>query len=1115
MPLVTITIDGLEIKTESSRTILEAAAKNNIYIPTLCNDERVEIYGSCGVCVVEAEKSVRLLRACSTFAADGMVIKTDTERVKNTRKAALELLLSDHKGDCRAPCSFACPAQTDCQGYIGLIANRQFKEAAKLIKEKLPLPSSIGRVCPRPCEAACRRAFVEEPISIAHLKYFASDKFLVEEIIPEIAENTGKSVAITGGGPAGLTAAYFLRKLGHDVTVYDAMPEMGGMLRYGIPEYRLPKALLDKEIAIIEKMGVKFANNTKIGVDLTLNFLQAEFGAVLAAIGAWRSTGLGCPGEDSNGVLGGIYFLKDVALNNIPQIGEKVAVVGGGNTAMDACRTAVRLGAKEVYNIYRRTRDEMPAEEIEITEAAEEGVIFKYLTNPIEIIEEDCRVSKIRLQKMQLGEPDASGRRAPRPIEGAEETLAVDTVIIAIGQAPQIDGFEGLELTKWKTIAACESTFRTNIEGVFAVGDATNKGADIAIAAIGEAKKAVPVIDGYLRGEAVSYNEPYWVKSDPAADEFAGHEKKPRVKMQHLSPEDRRKSFREVNLGFCEDEAVNEAMRCLECGCADLFECKLISIAHNYSVQPEKYKNEPAFSVVNKGGQENQHPFINRNQDKCILCGLCVRICEELMGVTALGLLNRGFDAAVKPAFDVPLEESGCICCGQCVTVCPTGALTEKIAVYKQVPLNENFAGSICPFCSVGCKTKLATKGNMLLRSLPDNSNDRQQILCAKGRFGFTGLEKVTRIKLPLLSGAESDLGKASAYVSQKMQNIVLQYGAQAAAIAVSDRFTSEEISLAKQYADALGIGIYSFNRKKSGLAKDASTCGFDGLLSADIILLAANDIMNSHPVAGIYIRKAVQKGAKLIIISNGAKGSSGTDCLADEWCSIKLTPENNLDLLKQFAAGESSLEDVKKALSMYKTAGKAVVVFEQNSLTKAAGALLGGIAASKGAEIIQLKPNANSQGLADLNIAYSDELVEKINTRLLKGLVVFAEDISGVVDLSGLDFLCVSDVYMTETAKKAEVVLPCASFAESQGSYTNTVGQVQKLSRALLPLCGHTNLEIIQSLKNAVDSTKAKPAAKPEKPVSMALDEGKMFTENINTNALFNKINGTLLDLR
>ncbi|MDR0293194.1 MAG: FAD-dependent oxidoreductase, partial [Oscillospiraceae bacterium] len=430
MGRISLNIDGREVTGFEGQSILDIARENGIDIPTLCHDDRVEIYGSCGLCVVEAEGNPRLLRACSTLAADGLVVSTNTKRVRENRRAALELLLSDHTGDCRPPCVLACPAQTDCQGYAGLIANGEYEEAYKLILEKIPLPASIGRVCPHPCEEACRRELVEEPISIAALKRFAGDLALArgEAHVTQAAPPTGKRIAVIGGGPGGLTAAVCLRAKGYGVTVYDAMPHMGGMLRYGIPEYRLPKSVLQEEIDAIGETGVEFCNNVKIGRDITLEYLRKTYDTVIVAVGAWSSVTLGCPGENLNGVLGGIDFLRDVAMNRPVFTGRRIAVVGGGNTAMDACRTAVRLGAEAVYNIYRRTRNEMPAEAAEITEAEEEGVVFKNLTNPIEITGGGGKVKAVRLQIMELGEPDASGRRSPVPVPGKEETLEVDTV---------------------------------------------------------------------------------------------------------------------------------------------------------------------------------------------------------------------------------------------------------------------------------------------------------------------------------------------------------------------------------------------------------------------------------------------------------------------------------------------------------------------------------------------------------------------------------------------------------------------------------------------------------------------------------------------------------------
>ena len=411
-----LNIDGKEVLGLPGQTILEVARENDVFIPTLCFDERTEIYGSCGLCVVEVEGNPKLCKACATEIAPGMVVMTNTDRVVESRKTNLELLISNHNGDCKAPCVKACPAGTDCQGYVGLVANGEFELAHELVKDKIPLPASIGRVCPHPCEDACRRALVDEPISIAALKRFLADTDMMADqtFIPEIDEETGKSVAIIGGGPMGLSAAYFLRQMGHDVTIFDAMPKLGGMLRYGIPEYRLPKEVLDAEIAIIEAMGVELVPNTKIGEDISFETIQGDFDAVLLAIGAWVSTGVGCPGEDAAGVIGGIDFLRKVVRNEYIDFGEKVAIVGGGNTAMDACRTAVRLGAKEVYNIYRRTKDEMPADRLEIEEGEEEGVIFKNLTNPLEFVkDENGHVKQVVLQVMELGEPDASGRRKP------------------------------------------------------------------------------------------------------------------------------------------------------------------------------------------------------------------------------------------------------------------------------------------------------------------------------------------------------------------------------------------------------------------------------------------------------------------------------------------------------------------------------------------------------------------------------------------------------------------------------------------------------------------------------------------------------------------------------
>ncbi len=676
MDEIKLIIDGKEVVGKKGDTVLKIAKENGIEIPTLCHSEAVKVYGACGLCTVEIEGSPKLFRACATVAADGMVVHTNTERVCRSRKIALELLMSDHNGDCKGPCTLNCPAGTDCQGYVKLISEGDWHGAVKLIKEKLPLPASIGRVCPHPCETACRRKMVEEPISIAHLKFFAADKDLEENTFtPEIAKESGKKVAVIGGGPAGLTAAYFLRLKGHSVTIFDAMAKMGGMLRYGIPSYRLSKKVLDREIAEIEKLGVEMKNGVKVGSDITLEEIRSQYDAVFIGIGAWKSSSMRCVGEDLEGVVGGIDFLREVSLFNSGDtdkvsMGRRVAVVGGGNTAMDACRSAVRLGAEKVYVIYRRTRSEMPAEDIEIEEAIEEGVEFKFLCNPCEIIGENGKVETVKLQVMELGEADASGRRSPVAVEGKFEYLDVDTVICAIGQTISAEGFETIEKTQRGMICADENSFRTSLEGVFAGGDATNRGASIAIAAIGEANKAAQVIDSYLNGETVPYRKPFVSERVVTPDMLQDREKAPRVKMPTRSADERKFDFDEIYLGLSEEEARREASRCLSCGCHDYGECKLIKYADDYRVEPQRLAGEK--NIIQR---EASLVSIERDQSKCILCSLCVRVCDEVAKKGLLGLVGRGFGTVIKAEFNDPDAVSGCASCHLCVDECPTGAL--------------------------------------------------------------------------------------------------------------------------------------------------------------------------------------------------------------------------------------------------------------------------------------------------------------------------------------------------------------------------------------------------------------------------------------------------------
>ena len=670
--MVNLTIDGVQVAAQEGSTILAAAQAAGIEIPNLCFMKELKPYGACGVCVVEVEKCPKLLRACATKVSEGMVVNTKGERAMRARRLAMELLMGDHDGDCQGPCKLNCPAHTDCQKYVKEIAEGRFADATATVMETFPIPASIGRVCPHPCERHCRRRLVEAPISIAQLKYFAADQARTDGTLraPKVARPTGKKVGIIGGGPAGLTAAFKLAQWGHAVTVYDQMPEMGGMLRYGIPAYRLPKDILKAETDAIEALGVTFVNGFKIGRDAEFSKLRGWFDAVIVANGAWKSSGMRVKGEELKGVWGGIDFLRAVAVGERPDIGERVAVVGGGNTAMDACRTAVRVGAKEVYVVYRRTRKEMPAEDIEITEAEEEGVKFKFLYAPDEILGRDGKVCGMRLQVMELGEPDERGRRRPVPAAGKFEEIALDSVIAAIGQRNDPEGFDDLPKTEKGTIAADEGNFSTTLDGVFACGDTVNKGAGIAIGAIAQANEAALAVDAYLRGGEYRPVQPILSERELTERDFADRERIARAAMPQRPAAERRGDFREVNLGFSKEAAMAEAKRCLECGCHDYHNCRLIRTANMLRTDTKRLRG-----AFHPGYVETELGVIERNQRKCITCNQCVRVCEQIAKKGLLGLVGRGFTTVIKPEFKDAAATACCAECHLCVDNCPTGAL--------------------------------------------------------------------------------------------------------------------------------------------------------------------------------------------------------------------------------------------------------------------------------------------------------------------------------------------------------------------------------------------------------------------------------------------------------
>jgi len=483
---------------------------------------------------------------------------------------------------CKAACMDACPVHTNVPGYIKLIAEGEYKAAYKLIRETNPLPACVGRVCYAPCQEACNRGQVDEPLCIRDLKRVPGDLWNIEELEVPVVAKTDKKVAVIGSGPAGLAAANDLALKGHNVTIFEALPEPGGMLRVGIPEYRLPKEVLRREIGYIQKLGVEIKTAVQVGKDVSLQELRKKYDAVFIGIGAHGGMKLGVEGEDIPGVMEGVGFLRSVNLGEKVDVGKKVAVIGGGNTAIDCARTAKRLGAEEVTIIYRRSRAEMPASEEEVKAAEEEGVKIEFLTTPTRFSARNRKLAEMECVRMKLGEPDASGRPRPVPIKGSEFTIPVDTVIAALGQAPQTDFVKqlGVSISKRGTIEIDAGSGATNIEGVFAGGDVVT-GPAFVIDAIAAGKKAARSIHQYLTGQPLGGEEPKKEPEKLSEEEIKSIKKRfgtsKRVGMREEPAEQRVQDFREVALGYSAEEAKEEASRCLAGqieGCIECHECE-------------------------------------------------------------------------------------------------------------------------------------------------------------------------------------------------------------------------------------------------------------------------------------------------------------------------------------------------------------------------------------------------------------------------------------------------------------------------------------------------------------------------------------------------------------
>jgi NADPH-dependent glutamate synthase beta subunit-like oxidoreductase len=469
-----------------------------------------------------------------------------------------------------SPCKAGCPAHISIPGFIAAIAQGKCADGLKLIKKEMPFPGICGRVCPHPCEAKCSRGVTDDPVAIMYLKRFLADLDLTcqSPFVQKIKGKKEDGVAIIGSGPAGLTAAHYLAIEGYPVTVFEKLPLAGGMMAVGIPEYRLPRNILQAEINAILDLGVELQLNCHIGKDIQFNDLQKKFKAIFISVGCHRPLKLHVPGEDDlEGVIDAITFLREINMGKPVELGGKLLVIGGGNAAIDCARMALRLGCKEVSILYRRTQEEMPAYPQEVEEALEEGIEIQFLTTPVRIIGVNGRVTRVECTRMRLGEPDASGRRRPLPLKSSEFSLEADVVVTAIGQTPDLGFLSenlGMALSRKNLIEVDPRTAATNLSGVFAGGDVAS-GPRTVVEAVAYGKRAAKSIELYLRGEDI--NSGRW--PDWRGIEFTNGrvESIPRQSMRKLSLVERKRTVKEIDLGFSEEEAKREAERCLRlCG---------------------------------------------------------------------------------------------------------------------------------------------------------------------------------------------------------------------------------------------------------------------------------------------------------------------------------------------------------------------------------------------------------------------------------------------------------------------------------------------------------------------------------------------------------------------
>jgi len=815
MSQIAITIDGREISVAPRTTVLEAAKLLNIEIPTFCF-VKGKSKAHCKICLVEVEGKDKPLRSCVTLVRAGMVIHTDTENVRNQRKKNLEILAESHFGDCKAPCNMTCPGQINIQGFVAHVRKGEHEEALRLVMERNPLPFSVGRVCPRFCEVSCRRSLIDEPIAVNHLERFVADWCMDHRaegnLRIECKPATGKKVAIIGGGPSGLSTAFFLRKAGHEVTIFEGGDKLGGALRYGLPEYRIPRKVLDYEIKTILDLGIASECGQKWGRDFSISDLKKKgYDAIVLAIGALKAKPIDIPGIDLPFVHPAIDFLKDVTDGKKEFPGKRAIVIGGSNIAIETARSLIRMGVGEVTVVHSSSSEKIQAHKHSHKEALREGITFMSMATPMQIIERGGTLF-MRIQRMATGEQAQSGKSHQGPTAGLNESLQADVILYSGGQEAAIEVFPAnslerkLVLTPTGLIKTHGKGQKTDLEGVWATGDVIS-GPRSVIEAVVSGRRVAKYVHAEICG----------VKKEPAESMFnftrgntfkdvdpvllEGYAAQKRETMPSLEMEERLVCFDEVRKGFNLKRATREAGRCLSCGCTAFDRCDLrrYSVSHGVDLKTTGMGTRHQYSI------DASHPLFEMDLNKCIFCQRCKNNCEY----DALELACEGTDAqgrAVGLSFSF---NDKCVNCCNCVDSCTTGALTKKDVLVPIINEPVRYVTTTCPYCGSGCQMQLKIKGHTIMEVVADKSAPPNYgMLCIKGRFAFDFIKHPDRLTKPLVRKngqlVESSWDDALSLVAKRFGELKTKHGSDSIAGFSCARATNEENFLMQKFMRAV-----------------------------------------------------------------------------------------------------------------------------------------------------------------------------------------------------------------------------------------------------------------------------------------------------------------------